>query len=160
MQLGVDMTKTAAAIRTEILAQHQALRVQLGNLRREAERAFRAGPGEPADLRGMLRQADHALTAHMAFEDEHLPPLLAGRNPFGDRYATLLHDEHARQRDELGAITRWAEDPDDPTSLALAIAAFAGDLLNDMDDEELQFLTPHLLAGDQADEIDERAVGR
>jgi hypothetical protein len=154
------MTRTAAGIRTEILAQHQALRGQLRDLRLEAERTFRGESGGRADLAGMLKQLLRALTAHMAFEDEHLPPLLEGRNPFGYRYATLLREEHTRQQDELTAIARWAEAPDDATSVALAVAAFAGDVMHDMDDEELQFLTPHLLTSDEADGGRERQVGR
>jgi hypothetical protein len=151
------MTTTVALTRKEILAQHQAIRAQLSALRREAERTVRGQPGEAADLPGMLDRLVHALREHIAFENEHLSPLLHGCNPFGRRYATLLLEEHARQHHELVAIARQAADPDDHVSLALAIAGFAGDMLHDMEDEELQFLTPHLLTdGEHA----ERGAGR
>jgi iron-sulfur cluster repair protein YtfE (RIC family) len=140
------MTNGAAAIRTEVLAQHRRLRGQLRDLRLEAERTVRAGAGQRPDLRAMLQRLLDALTAHLAYEDEHLLPLLGARNPFGYPYAALLHDEHQRQRQELLTIARQAADPDDLVSLALAIAAFAADVMLDMDDEELQFLTPHRLA--------------
>jgi iron-sulfur cluster repair protein YtfE (RIC family) len=154
------MTSKGTRIREEILAQHRALRTQLTDLRREAGRAVRGHPGEAGDLPGMLAALVRSLGQHMAFENEHLMPLLRGRNPAGQWYATLLAEEHASQHEELQAMARQAADPDDLTSLALAIAAFAGDVLRDMDDEELQFLTPPRLADDGVDQQTERRVGR
>jgi hypothetical protein len=158
------MTSRAALVRDEILAQHDGLRTRLEDIRRAAEVVVRARSGQAPDLPAMLEQLVGALTAHMAFENEHLTPLLQGRNPCGHRYAALLVEEHVRQREELLAIVRQATDPDDLISLALAVAAFAADVVEDMDEEELQFLTPHLLAegedDDQHGPPPQRHVGR
>jgi iron-sulfur cluster repair protein YtfE (RIC family) len=151
------MTTTSSSVRGEILAQHHRLRAQLATLRSEAERAMHAGPGEVPDLPATVGALLRSLEEHMAFEDRHLRPLLEGRNPFGHRYATLLFEDHERQREELAAIAAEAKDPDDVTSLALAVQAFAEDTIMDMDDEEFQFLTPHLLTGnDGADDSSRR----
>jgi hypothetical protein len=154
------MTNEAAETRREILAQHQGLRTQLIAIRHAARDATHARPGEAPDLPRMLDQVLAVLTAHMAFENEHLAPLLHGRNPSGRRYAALLVEEHVRQREELLAIARQAADPDDIVALGLAVAAFASDVLQDMDDEELQFLTPHSLADEGDEQAPERQAGR
>jgi hypothetical protein len=135
-----------------------ALRSQLRQLRAEARQVVRQEPGEVADLPGMLDRLLRSLDEHISFEERHLMPLLHGRNPFGHRYARLLLEDHARQREELAVMARQADDPDDVISLALAIQAFASDVLQDMDDEELQFLTPHLLS-DADGNSDDGAAG-
>jgi hypothetical protein len=140
------MTTNASSVRTEILAQHGRLRAQLSQLRAEARQVVHQEPGEIADLPGMLGRLLRSLDEHIAFEESQLTPLLQGRNPFGHRYAQLLLEDHARQREDLAIIARQADDPDDVISLAMVIQAFTSDVLRDMDDEELPFLTPQVLS--------------
>ncbi len=139
------MSATSSSVRSEILTQHQRLRARLETLRSEARRALHAPPGDRPDLPAMLGSLLQSLQEHIAFEERHLTPLLDAWTPFGDRYATLLLEDHARQRQELAAMAAEASAPDDVTALALSIQAFAADVIQDMDDEEFQFLTPHLL---------------
>src|SRR3954467_2358507 len=143
------MNTTVAAVRTEILAQHHALRTSLDRIRQHAE-GGRENVVTLQELRRELAELLHALEEHVTFEDQHLLPLLRGRNAFGYRYARLLAEDPPRQRAQLATLARDAADPDDAVALALAIGAFAADSLQDMEDEELQFLTPHRLGGQHA----------
>jgi hypothetical protein len=140
------MNTTVAAVRTEVQAQHRALRASLERVRQHAE-GLLDDVTTLEELRHELTELLQSLVEHVTFEDQHLLPLLRGRNPFGYRYARLLAEEHTRQRAQLATLARDAADPDDALALGLAIRAFAADTLQDMEDEELQFLTPHLLAG-------------
>jgi hypothetical protein len=155
---GMKIQDVMTSVRGEILAQHHRLRAQLETLRSEAKRAIHAEPGKVPDLPGMLAELLRSLEEHIAFEERQLTPLLRGRNPFGHRYAVLLLEDHVRQREELLAMAAESSDPDDIIALAMAVQAFVADVVQDMEDEELQFLTPHLLTDrDEGDETSRRA---
>jgi iron-sulfur cluster repair protein YtfE (RIC family) len=141
------MSAVTESLRQELLGQHQTLRAELQELRQIA-RAVVAGQGGAADsLLSKLGALLRALEDHMTFEEGQLAPVLHGSNAAGARYVQSLEADHLGQRQELARLAREADDPDDLVSLALDVQAFVSDILLDIEEEELQFITPALLAG-------------
>jgi hypothetical protein len=136
---------TIPTLREELLDQHQGLRHQLQELRQVARAVVSGDPQAGDHLVVGLKTFLRTLEAHMAYEELHLEPALHGSSPGGVRYVSLLHEDHVCQRAELDRLERQCDDPDDQVSLALAVQEFVADVLLDIEEEELQFVTEALL---------------
>jgi hypothetical protein len=127
-------------VRRVLVEQHERLRVLLRALDARAVSAIRTQCPPGLDLQAALENTVQALTDHMRGEEKAIVTLLP-RTPASGRALATLREDHARQRDELGAMRRCACTSDDTISLALAVRAFVADVLLDMDLEDQRYLS-------------------
>ncbi|MEZ4399552.1 MAG: hemerythrin domain-containing protein [Kofleriaceae bacterium] len=127
-----------AAARTELLAQHHALRHHL----RAVRAAALAAAGED-HLISALAELSVALTEHNAAEEALLAPLLPDTDAFGEVRLARMRTEHAQ---EHGAIIAFLERPLD--QVVAGLDDFVEQILAHMDAEERTFLHPNVLRDD------------
>ena len=137
-----EMSSTEA--RDEILSQHGALRVLLGETTAIAERAAMSA-GELEALRARARALYDTLAAHMAFEEQVLPAALRDVIGWGAVIQQKMEEDHLRQREAL-AFAISAIEPDGLAGAELVenVRAFARTLLVDMESEERGLLEADL----------------
>jgi hypothetical protein len=145
------------SLRAELLAQHQSLVVRLQELRRIARAVLAGESGVHQDLLTKLAAILSALEAHMAFEENHLAGVLHNGTPGGVRYVTVLHEDHAAQRETLARLGGQADECDDVLALARDVEAFVADVLLDIEEEDLKFITPELLEATPPDTLHPRS---
>jgi iron-sulfur cluster repair protein YtfE (RIC family) len=137
MKRSAEPAKDVAAT---IAVQHDHLRAMLRTLDAEAIEVVRAATRVPCDLPRKLEVLVRALREHLDFEEHALATDLVAKELGGPAAEATLHQEHARQREELARLTREARSSDDRISLSLAIRCFVSDVLLDMTLEERRFL--------------------
>ena len=122
-------------VREEVQAQHRALRDLMTAARDAAVRVL-YGDDDPA-ANEVFQRSFTALAvrfdAHMAFEEEHLVPLLTKGHAHGPVRRQRVHADHARQRRLLQEIVRgFAEPPAGPRVQAALVRLLVTDLVDDM----------------------------
>jgi hypothetical protein len=132
----MSMLVFPSQVREEILEQHGVLRTLL---RRAIDGPGVASSGAAKDAAGMraigLELCDR-LREHLVFEADALRPVFAALDFWGPERIRELDIEHARQREELDALTSKLDSEDDLQELSADLSKLAGDLLKDMDAEE------------------------
>lgn len=84
---------------------------------------------------------------HLADEEALIVPILEDDLPLGPLRVAQLRDEHGRQCAELEALRGWPE-RQDQTNLATRFGALALALLDDIEHEERELLTPDIIRDD------------
>lgn len=125
---------------TQILSDHDHLRVLLERLASAAEDALRDEKHRPR-LRDALDQLRDTLERHLVTEERLLVPLLLGADRWGPERVAQLEEEHAGQR---ALVTALAEDAGEGVrttdDLVDEIRWFVASLGKEMRDEEATFL--------------------
>jgi hypothetical protein len=148
--MGVAATEPApSTVRAEVLAQHVTIRRRLRTVHRAALRVLDSGTGMTTLRDEVLRLAAE-LSAHLAFEERTLAPLLGTLDAWGELRRERLLDEHARQRAELEAMTASCEQgtPSTLRRFALQVRRLVENLVDDMEAEEATLLHVDLLRDD------------
>jgi iron-sulfur cluster repair protein YtfE (RIC family) len=127
-------------VRRVLVEQHERLRGLLRTLDAKAVTAIQSESRPGPDLHAALENVAQALADHMRDEERAIVTLLPRTRASGLALGTL-HEDHARQRDELASICRHGATADDAISLALAVRAFVADVLLDMDLEDRRYLS-------------------
>lgn len=100
------MTMTRFGALAELIAQHDALRGLMTGCERLADGLDTAG-GDPAELLHEIERLREAFTAHNAFEENILRPVLLAEDRYGsvrvDRMVEDHVNEHAEMRARLGS---------------------------------------------------------
>jgi len=134
-----------AAVRERVLDQHQALR----ELLREAldlttQGLLPDGPGRD-ELSLVVHDLPSRFRAHLAFEEQHLVPVLGNLDAWGPERVQELLSEHARQRAELETLAEGVQGGWDGGRLALTLRSLVTDLMLDMVEEEQGVLSASAL---------------
>jgi hypothetical protein len=137
----------AGAARRGILQQHQWIRVVLDR-GGAAANARLEGEGSGESVRAAIAELQSAMTAHLAFEESVLLPLLRDDLPLGPERADRLLDEHVRQRHMLDALLAEARAQPDLPMLATKLAFLTQWLYADMLEEERSLLNPDVVRDD------------
>lgn len=136
-------------VRTQILAQHAGLRRRLAQLDELAAAVLAGQTDLLMELRRQTVDLELALLAHLAFEEKHLLPRLAGIDAWGGVRAEAMCTDHARQRQVLSeAGDNATSAAHGPEALGKMVRALVADLLVDMEREEKDLLSPDLLRDD------------
>ena len=132
-----------ASVRDQVRKQHAALRVVL-----EDALATTAGSTDRDVKRfsAMARDLCERFCAHLAFEDEALPPVLAVLDSWGPERVMSMHEEHTRQRRVLDELRLMSEVGPSAQELTAALNKLAAVLLRDMDEEEESLLQSTAMA--------------
>jgi hypothetical protein len=139
---------SADVVRSCVLAQHQRLRQAIGVALDLARDAGQGDAGAGRRLSAALGSLRAAIEEHVELEERTLIPRLRGADSFGEERVQRLLDEHERQREEL---TRYLTEDMLGSDLRLAAFALEGLLcavLEDIDEEEREFLGPEVLCDD------------
>jgi iron-sulfur cluster repair protein YtfE (RIC family) len=126
-------------VRTQILAEHDRLRVLLSELEAAADRDA---------LRRALGELLSSLRNHVAREDEILVPALEAADAWGPQRAARIRENHEAQLRLLSTWERAATGSLAPADLASRLAHFAAGLRDDMASEEADLLRPDVLRDD------------
>jgi hypothetical protein len=136
-----DARGAGRRVRARVLREHEQLRTLLGAVVQlcgrfeSGERA--AGPA----LRELGLELYGRFSAHLAFEDDRLLPLVRGAGSWGRERARGLVREHAEQRMLLEYLIARMADATRPCALLEAdLASFAELLRGEMADEESTLL--------------------
>jgi hypothetical protein len=121
-----------ALVRDQIFDQHVALRRLLVSALDDTTLALRGQPAALARLAESTRELDRRFRAHLAFEEEHLVPILAVVDLWGPERVRALVEEHARQRSELDALVAGVGEAREPEHLAVSLrsALFADHMIS------------------------------
>jgi hypothetical protein len=103
--------------------------------------------GEEVDVAGPVLKIARVLWGHLALEDRILAPVLREIDGWGPVRADGMLAEHARQREELGILTRLAR-TGSAEEVARATQQLIAALRDDMDAEEQGLLSSELLHDD------------
>jgi hypothetical protein len=124
-------------VRDQVLEQHAALREMLRSaIEHVARWRLATRDRDVTRLRAFGRELCDRFREHLAFEDEHLRPVLAVLDTWGPERVRELHREHTRQREALDAFAASFETDADAEQTALALTALAEDIERDMAAEE------------------------
>ncbi len=136
----VGSPRTAAEIRERILAEHRELRELLAEVLTLSRTV--ASRDDEESLKLAVRALVLVFGEHLRSEEAVLVPTLERVEPWGPARVERLDEEHATQRAMLKDIFASIGKVDDRTQLAERAAAFATRLLDDMNEEEADLLTP------------------
>jgi hypothetical protein len=137
----------AGAARHGILQQHQWIRVVLER-GGAAANARLEGEASGESVTAAIAELQSAMTAHLAFEESVLLPLLRDDLPLGPERANRLLDEHVRQRRMLDALLAEARAQPELATLAAKLAFLTDWLYADMIEEERSLLNPDVVRDD------------
>jgi iron-sulfur cluster repair protein YtfE (RIC family) len=139
----------AETVRQRILADHERLRRLIGASERVAG-LIEDGEEDLGDsLRVLLVALFRKLKVHMQYEDEALQPILRRVDAFGEVRADQFDREHEEQRGQMGDLLHAACDlRAHPREVAVRAREILRRVLDDMDYEEREFLSPDLLRDD------------
>ena len=141
------MAYSATQIRTELLAQHSAIRSLMAQTRLAVER-LRRGEAASGDLRECLARLASAVHRHNDREVEMLRDLLPTVDAWGPERAAMMVEEHEREHGELFECVVEAGATTDK-ALAAKLSAFLLDRLNEhMAREEKILLAEDVLRDD------------
>jgi hypothetical protein len=139
---------SASDVRSEILAQHGALRTFLTDAAQTARSAAGGDVAAGRTLFSICARLRSRLERHMAFEEGALVPALRASDPWGVERARRLLEEHVRQRQELSALVQVSQTEAEARTVAFTLQTLISDVLIDMDHEERELLTPQVLHDD------------
>ena len=122
-----------AVVRDQVREQHTALRTVLNDALAAAAESKAADVNR---LSATARELCERFSAHLAFEDDALPPVLAVLDSWGPERLRSMRDEHTRQRRVLDELRLKSEIAPSPRELTAALTRLATALLRDMDEEE------------------------
>ena len=138
----------AATARRAILIEHQRIRALLAHAREVAERALDEEAQPPDAVASAIGDIHATLEIHLRFEEKVLIDIFNDDLPLGPLRAARLREEHARQRVTLANIHEEAKVGPRVPMLAAKLAFLASWLLDDMDEEERNLLTPDSVRDD------------
>ncbi len=131
-------------VRDLVLADHAALRVRLGLLRRAV--AVADERGDSGALLEMLPGLLDHLSAHLDLEDQILAPTLRTIDAWGPEREQRLSAEHAEQRAWIADCrAQLAVVGGDLESVSAQALMMIGRIEQDMDQEEAHVLDPKLM---------------
>ena len=137
----------AATARSRILQQHRMLRAQLQAGLALAKGALGNRGHSIAELTTLIDRTNQAFQCHLAEEEALLLPILDDDVPVGPWRASVLVDEHVRQRAELDALCA-TEQAFSIKELTRRYADLVQALLADMEAEERDLITPEIIRDD------------
>lgn len=130
-------------VRERVLRDHAALRTTLDQLEPLAREVLDGAPGLRERLRDLGEKLLDALEDHMAWEDEHLAPVLRQADTWGQEREELLRRDHAEQRQVLRYVLEKIRDAERPIALiARNLLDFSAMLRSEMTHEEETLLDP------------------
>jgi hemerythrin-like domain-containing protein len=132
---------SAWRVRARILREHDHLRSLLGAVVQLCGRTESGQHAARPTLCELGAELYRRFSAHLAFEDEYLLPLVHGAGGWGRERARRLVREHAEQRMLVEYLAPRLADASCPRALLEAdLASFAELLRDDMVDEESNLL--------------------
>lgn len=136
-------------VRERVLADHVALRRQLGDLESCAQRTSEHPGGEAAELRSQAEALVTTLAEHMRWEDLYLAPALREADAWGLERAERLDCDHREQRELLSHVLSKLHDRERPPKLVVdTVLDLIRLLREDMQEEEELLLDPRVLRDD------------
>jgi hemerythrin-like domain-containing protein len=135
-----------AAIREQILREHQRIRGLLDHMDDLAERLARGEHGVAPRLRKWTRELGAVFRTHLALEERILVPAIREADAFGDARAAELLEEHATQRALLDHVIEDLHARASDAMLAVGVRELVRALREDMVEEERDFLGEVLLS--------------
>ena len=131
-------------VRTRVQRDHAALRTTLDQLELLAREVLDGAPGLRERLRDLGETLLESLERHMAWEDEHLAPVLREADAWGKEREELLRRDHVEQRQVLRYVLEKIRDAERPVALvARNLLDFSMMLRNEMTQEEQTLLDPN-----------------
>jgi hypothetical protein len=142
---------SSRGLRDAILAHHDALRGVLLDAVTRADPRAMSGT-DLGSLRADARRLYRTVEAHLAFEEQALPPALRDVIGWGPVLQQRIEEDHRRQREALDTALSALEPETSWFELANDMRAFAAALLRDLEREDEALLNAQLdaLATDSA----------
>jgi len=131
--------------RQRVLAQHETLREMVRHMLETAARIEKGALAERGTLRIQIGMLRWALELHLVDEEQLLEPVLARLNGSGAQHLAAMNEEHAQQRAVLASLESGLGGDLGARALAANAAAVGSRLLEDMDREERELLSPEAL---------------
>jgi len=131
--------------RQRIIAQHEMLREMVRNMMETASHVSKGDVAEHGALRIQIGMLRWALELHVVDEEQLLEPVLARLNGSGAQHLAAMNEEHAQQRAVLASLQSGLGGDVGARALAANAAAVGSGLLEDMEREERQLLSPEAL---------------
>jgi iron-sulfur cluster repair protein YtfE (RIC family) len=135
-------------VRSRILRDHAVLSEKLATLQRFADEASQQDAEACARARAFACGVVEELADHLEVEEQLLIPLLRDMDAWGPLRANELYQHHEQQWIGLKRLQERATSSVQPPELATHIAPTIRRLRQDMEQEELDLLTPDLLRDD------------
>ena len=135
-------------VRSRILRDHAALIERLSALQRAADEATHQDGDACARTREFARGVVEELADHLDIEEHLLVPLLRDMDAWGTIRANELYQHHEQQWRGLKRLHEGAMRPVPPMELATHISVVIRRLRQDMEQEEIDLLTPEILRDD------------
>ena len=138
-----------AQVRAVILEEHRKIRAMLVRLESDAMTLLACSVPRPSARRALRRKAlalCDALTAHIAFENRVLVPVVEVIDAWGPVRAQTILEEHEAQLKLLGAyVDMLMIDSDTNQDTSLTVWQLVRNIGLDMREEESQVLSPEFL---------------
>jgi hypothetical protein len=137
----------AATARHSVLAQHLELRQLLSDGLAQVTASLQGGRTALTSLRMLVGFTYHVFVRHLSAEEALIFPILEDDLPLGPERARRLRREHDQQREEFAALfaRRYDAEADE---LGARFRALATALLDDIEHEERELLTPDVIRDD------------
>ncbi|HEY5658670.1 MAG TPA: hemerythrin domain-containing protein [Myxococcota bacterium] len=126
-----------AEVREQVLRNHAALRAAVYEVEALARSVLEGSRGLFRELSDLGESLLESLESHIAWEDDHLIPVLRGGPRWGEEREALLRQDHREQRQVLRYLLERLRDRERPAHLlAHNLLDFSAMLRDDMRDEE------------------------
>jgi hypothetical protein len=138
---------TASVALRRALDQHLELRQLLAAGLRHVGAAVAGDRSAQGALRLLVGLTRRTFVKHLADEEALLMPILEDDLPVGPWRAKMLHEEHARQLAEIDSLCA-CKNGGDASEVASRFCTLAAALLQDIEHEERDLLTPDVIRDD------------